>query len=287
MRRVPCNALAAIFVPLNCCNNNTTRTRMSAYATLSLAQHGATAVVTINRPEVLNALSQQVLADLRAALTHLEADPAVRGIVLTGAGAKAFVAGADIAELTTLQRNEALAFSTQGQQLFAAIENCPKPVVAAVNGFALGGGCELAMACHLRMAAENAKFGQPEIKLGIIAGYGGTQRLAQLVGKAKALELLLTGDPIDAAEAHRLGLVNHVVPADELLTRTLALLDRIYLHSPLAAAYTIDAVNAGLDNARQGYETEALNFAKAIGSEDGQEGTAAFLQKRKPNFTGR
>jgi enoyl-CoA hydratase len=262
-------------------------TTATAYETLKLERVGATAVVTINRPQALNALSSAVLADLRGAFHALEHDATVKGVVLTGEGAKAFVAGADIAQFTSLSYEEGVMFSRSGQQLFEYIEQFPKPVVAAINGFALGGGCELAMACHLRMAATNARFGQPEVNLGIIAGYGGTQRLPRLIGKTKALELLLTADMIGAEEAHRLGLVNHVVAPEELIQKSLELLEKIYTKGPLAVQYTLAAVNAGFEADKNGYEVEAVSFARAVVSEDGREGASAFLEKRVAKFTGR
>lgn len=259
----------------------------TAFETLTLTQQGATAIVTINRPKVFNALNQQVMTELEEAFRTLEAEPSVKGVILTGEGPKAFVAGADITQFGGLSYEEAVLLSTRGQRLFQYIEDFPKPVVAAVNGFALGGGCELAMACHLRVASENAKFGQPEVNLGIIAGYGGTQRLPRLVGKTKALELLLTADQISAAEAANLGLVNYVVPAEGLLAKCEELLAKIYAKGPLAVQYTIAAVNAGYDPTRNGFEIEAVNFGRTISSEDGHEGTTAFVEKRAPNFTGR
>lgn len=258
---------------------------MTNYASLLLEVDGGIATVTINRPNALNALSQTVMDELEAAFTALSEDDTVRGVLLTGAGEKAFVAGADISEFGSLGYEEAVAFSTKGQRLFAQIEGMPKPVVAAINGFALGGGCELAMACHLRVAAENAKFGQPEVNLGLIAGYGGTQRLTRLIGETKALELLLTGDMLSAADAEKLGLVNAVVPAKELIATSRKLLEKILKKAPLAVAYTLAAVNAYGNG--KGYETEAIGFAKAVTSADGREGTRAFLEKRAPNFQGK
>lgn len=243
--------------------------------------------VTVNRPDKLNALNAIVIAELGDAVTRIETDSAVRGVVVTGAGTKAFVAGADINELTeqgvTGGRNRALV----GQQVFRRLERCGKPVVAAVNGFALGGGCELALACHLRVASENAKFGQPEVKLGIAPGYGGTVRLPRLVGKARALELLLTGDMIDAEEARRIGLVNRVVPADRLLAEVEGLLRSILANGPQAIRACLEAVEAGSDmSVDQALLLEAGYFGLLSATEDMREGTKAFVEKRKPAFKG-
>jgi enoyl-CoA hydratase len=211
-----------------------------------------------------------------------------RGIILTGDGEKAFVAGADIKEFTSLTKEQAFALAQKGQKLFKLIEDCPKPVIAAVNGFALGGGCELAMACHMRIATENAKFGQPEVNLGLIPGYGGTQRLAQLVGRGKALELILTGDMITAQDAKALGLVNHVVATfDEMSELADKIMAKILSKSPRAVALSIKAVNAGFGFEKDGYQAEAENFAMATTTEDFREGTTAFIEKRKPVFTGK
>ncbi len=245
-----------------------------------------TLVVMLNRPKALNALNAQLLGELEEVVKDFENDEQLKGAVIIGSGDKAFAAGADINELSKLSREEALAFGRRGHRIFQAIESCKKPIIAAVNGFALGGGCELAMACHIRIASEEAKFGQPEAKLGIIAGYGGTQRLARHIGRAKATELLITGDMIDAQEAYRLGLVNYVTPRGELADKCMEILRKAYKLSPLAIAYTLDAIAAATDG-RDGYEVEAQNFSQAIHSEDGREGTKAFLEKRKANFVGR
>jgi enoyl-CoA hydratase len=258
-----------------------------SYNTLLTDQQNDILTITLNRPEVLNALNKNVLMDLHEVLTRYYEDTSVRGIILTGAGAKSFVAGADIAEITALDAETAMLFSTTGQKLFDAIEQYPKPILAAVNGFALGGGCELAMACHLRVASENASFGQPEINLGIIPGYGGTQRLPRLIGKTKAVELLLTGDRISAQEALALGLVNKVVPAEQLISTANEMMQKILTKSSLAIRYILDAVNAHYDPTRDGYATEIHNFVHSCISEDGREGTQAFVEKRKPTFTGK
>jgi len=254
----------------------------SDLSTLDIVLQEGILKITIQRPEVLNALNQQVLQDLSSAFRMLETDVEVKSVIITGSGSKAFAAGADISEIQALDAEGAEAFSRNGQAIFAAIENCRKPVVAAVNGFALGGGCELAMACHLRVAAENAKFGQPEVNLGLIAGYGGTQRLARLIGRGKALELLLTSDMLTATQALELGLVNYVVTQQELIEKATEILKKIMSKSPFAIAETIRAVNAAGTDA--GYAIEANAFRNTAASDDGKEGTAAFLEKRAAVF---
>lgn len=257
-----------------------------AFQTLLTELRDRTLYITINRPEVLNALNRQVLVELDELFNDVISNDAIAGVILTGSGEKSFVAGADISEIYSLDEPSAYEFSKFGQSVFAKIENCEKPVIAAVNGFALGGGCELAMACHLRIAAENARFGQPEVKLGLIAGYGGTQRLPRLIGRAKALELLLTADMIDAAEAHRLGLVNYTVPREQLISRTEEILKKIYAMSPLAVGLTIHSVNEGMRRPKSGFKVEADNFSVSASSNDGKEGTKAFMEKRPASFTG-
>ena len=243
--------------------------------------------ITINRPDKLNALNATVIAELGDAVTRVETDAAVRAVILTGAGQKAFVAGADITELAEQKPLDGKARSLLGQQVFRRLERCGKPVIAAVNGFALGGGCELAMACHIRLAAENAKFGQPEVKLGIGPGYGGTARLPRLVGRGRALELLLAGSMIDAAEAYRIGLVNRVVPADRLLPESEALARAILENGPLAIRACLEAVDAGLDmGLDQALLLEANHFGLLSATSDMKEGTKAFVEKRKPVFKG-
>ncbi len=243
--------------------------------------------VTINRPDKLNALNATVISELGDAVTRIETDAAVRGVILTGAGQKAFVAGADIGELAGQSPIEGKLRSMVGQEVFRRLERCGKPVIAAVNGFALGGGCELAMACHIRIAAEHAKFGQPEVKLGIGPGYGGTARLPRLVGRGRALELLLTGEMIDAAEAHRLGLVNRVVPADRLLAESETMMQMILANGPLAIRACLEAVDAGLETSLdQALLLEANHFGLLSATADMHEGTKAFLEKRKPVFKG-
>ena len=241
----------------------------------------------INRPTKLNALNSSTISELGQAISQALADATVRGILLTGSGEKAFVAGADIAELAQLSGPGAQEAAERGQAVFRQFETSPKPVVAAVNGFALGGGCELAMACHIRVAAENARFGQPEVNLGLPPGYGGTQRLVQLVGKGKALELLLTADQVKADEALRLGIANHVVPLPELLAFSKALLLKILSKAPLAVGLVINCVNTYFDEGGAvGYAAEAQAFGQAFGTEDFREGTTAFVEKRPAVFKG-
>ena len=262
----------------------------STFANLLYDLDAATGILTltVNRPAKLNALNAATINELGQAIEQARADANVRGILLTGSGEKAFVAGADIAELAQLDGPGAQAAAARGQAVFRRFETSPKPVVAAVNGFALGGGCELAMACHLRVAAENARFGQPEVNLGLLPGYGGTQRLVQLIGKGKALELLLTADQVKANEALRLGLANHVVPQAELLEFCKNLLLKMLSKAPVAIGLTIDCVNTYFDQGGEaGYAAEAAAFGQAFGTEDFSEGTAAFLEKRAANFQGK
>lgn len=259
-----------------------------AYEHLIIGRDGAVALVTVNRPAVLNALHAATLAELAAAMRELGADDGVRAIILTGAGEKAFVAGADIRELAGLSPEAARAHARAGQQVFDLIEHLGKPVIAAVNGFALGGGCELAMACTLRLASDRAKFGQPEIKLGLTPGFAGTQRLARLVGKGRAMELILGGGTIDAAEAHRIGLVNGVVPAADLMREATALAQRLADSAPVALRYAMDAIHHGLETSfAEGCFVEATLFGLVFATEDMREGTRAFVEKRKAEFKGR
>ncbi len=258
------------------------------YTTLLVITEDNICTITINRPDKLNALNKDVIKDLSAALDEVYIDDNIKSAIITGSGEKAFVAGADITEFLSLSTVEGKALARTGQELvFDKIENCPKPIVAAVNGFALGGGCELAMACHFRIASEQAKFGQPEVNLGLIPGYGGTQRLVQLVGKGKAMELLLTAHMIDAAEAKSLGLVNHVTTVDTLLTHTKKILSIINSKAPLAVAACIEAANAAFDETKNGYEVEIEAFGKCFETADMKEGTTAFLEKRKAVFSGK
>ena len=249
---------------------------------------GAIAYVTLNRPKVLNALNQRTWENLRTALEDARDDAQVRGVILTGAGDKAFIAGADISELAQVTAVEAEKSSSYGQAVLNLIENLGKPVIAAVNGFALGGGCETAMACTIRVASEHAKFGQPEVTLGLIPGGGGTQRLPRLIGKGRALQIILSGEMISAQEAFRIGLVNEVVPAAELTTRAEAILKRIFSNAPVAVKYSLEAVNKGMETSQaEGLSLEASLFGLCAGTEDKKEGTSAFLEKRKPQFQGR
>ena len=258
-----------------------------AYETLLYESRNAIGYITINRPEKLNALNRQVMEELFACFQALQEDPKVRVVILTGSGEKAFVAGADISELAPQNAVEGKETSQFGQQVFNLIENLGKPVIAAINGFALGGGCELAMACTLRVAAETARLGQPEVKLGLIPGYGGSQRLPRLVGKCRALELILTGETVTAPESHRLGLVNLVVPAAELLAATEKLAQKIIANAPLAIKFALEAVNHGMEMpAVEGQFLEAALFGLCCTTTDMKEGTRAFLEKRPPKFTG-
>lgn len=258
------------------------------FANLLIERDAAVAVLTVNRPEVLNALNTQTLDELRRAILELKHDESVRAVVLTGAGAKSFVAGADINELATQTPITGREHAIAGQHVLDLLEHMGKPVIAAINGYALGGGCELAMACTIRIAADTAKLGQPEINLGLIPGYAGTQRLARIVGRGRALELLLTGDQVTAQEAHRLGLVNRVVPAAELMAEAKKLAAALAAKAPIAVRYILEAVHKGLEMPfAQAQIFEATLFGLVASTEDMREGTRAFLEKRKPEFTGK
>ena len=258
------------------------------FENLLVNKDGSISYITVNRPKVLNALNMATMNELHAAFTQLKEDREVRVVILTGAGEKSFVAGADIGELQKNNPVEAKAYTHRGQAVLDLIENLGKPVIACINGFALGGGCELAMACTMRLASENAKLGQPEVKLGIIAGYGGTQRLPRLVGKGIAMQLLLTGEMITAQEAHRIGLVNEVVPAAQLIARAEAIAQAIIKNAPLAIQYCLEAVNHGMETSQhEGLFLEATLFAVCCATGDKKEGTAAFLEKRAANFVGK
>ena len=249
---------------------------------------GAIAYVTVNRPKVLNALNSRTWQDLRTAFEEARGDSDVRGVILTGAGDKAFIAGADISELAHVSAVEAEQSSSFGQTVLTFVENLGKPVIAAINGFALGGGCETAMACTIRIAVENAKFGQPEVRLGLLPGGGGTQRLPRLVGKGRALQLILSGEAITASEAYRIGLVNEVVPAADLIPRAETVLKQIFANAPVAVKYSIEAVNKGLETSQaEGFALEASFFGLCAATEDKKEGTSAFLEKRAAQFQGR
>ena len=243
--------------------------------------------ITIDRPDKLNALNRKTVEEIGQAIKKAGSDNSIKAIIITGAGQKAFAAGADITELVVLSVEEGKILAQEGQDVYKSIETCPKPVVAAVNGFALGAGCELAMACHLRIASENAKFGQPEVNLGLIAGYGGTQRLIQYVGKTKAIELHMTGDLISAEQALKLGLVNYVVPLDQLIGKCVDLLEKIKGKSPRAITSVINTINAYFDTNTIGFVAEIEEFGKCLATEDFKEGTSAFLEKRKAEFVGK
>lgn len=263
------------------------------YTTILTNLENGIFTITINRPDKLNALNKDVFTDLDKAIDEVTANAGIKSAIITGAGPKAFVAGADITEFGGLNKEQAMALAKRGQDVFFKIENSRKPIVAAVNGFALGGGCELAMACHFRLCSENAKFGQPEVNLGLIPGYGGTQRLTQLIGKGKSMELQMTAHLIDANEALQLGLVNHVTTPESLLERTKDILNIIQSKAPIAVGKIIECVNvatvsdSAYTNGKSGYDKEIEAFGDCFVTEDMKEGTAAFLEKRKTNFKGK
>jgi enoyl-CoA hydratase len=261
---------------------------MQTFENLLVEQDGAVTTITINRPKVLNALNTQTLDEIRRAILAIRGDDSVRVVVITGSGEKSFIAGADINELSVQTPTGGRDHAMRGQHVLDLIENLGKPVIAAINGFALGGGCELAMACTIRIAADTARLGQPEINLGIIPGYAGTQRLARLIGKGRALELLLTGDHVLAPEAHRLGLVNRVVPAADLMAEVKKFAAALAAKAPIAARYIIDAVNKGLEMPfAEAQVFEATLFGLVSTTDDMREGTKAFLEKRKAEFKGK
>lgn len=258
-----------------------------AYTQITTELNDGIFLITINRPDKLNALNYEVLSDLNSAFDEVYSNADIKSVIITGAGPKAFVAGADISEFKGLDVETGIKLAARGQAIFKRIEDSPKPVIAAVNGFALGGGCELAMSCHIRVAAPNARFGQPEVNLGLIPGYGGTQRLIQLIGKGKALELLMTADMIGAEEAHRLGLVNYVVSQEELLAKSTELLKKIGTKAPVAIAKVIACANAYFTDGVDGLKFEVDRFGDCCATEDFQEGASAFLEKRAANFKGK
>jgi enoyl-CoA hydratase len=256
------------------------------YNTLLVLTENGICTIVINRPDKLNALNKEVFDDLDKVMDEVYANPEIRSAIITGAGSKAFVAGADISEFLELKPGQAPALAKRGQIVFDKIEDCPKPVVAAVNGFALGGGCELALACHFIYASENAKFGQPEVNLGLIPGYGGTQRLTQVAGRGRAMELLMSGKMIGAKEAMQYGIVNEVTTAEELLSKVKETLTLIQSKAPVAVANVIECVN-NFDHTQQGYDFEVQKFGECFQTEDMKEGATAFLEKRKANFKGK
>ena len=261
---------------------------MGEFSNLKIEIEDRIALLTLNQPEILNALNQTTLEELEEAFLQRLAQDDVGAVIVTGAGDKAFAAGADIKELAALDPLEARVKSRQGHRLLEVIEGFPKPVIAAINGFCLGGGCELALACHIRIAAESAQIGLPEVKLGLIPGYGGTQRLPRLVGKGKAMEMILSGESIGAQEAQRIGLVNGVVPLKDLISRCRELATRILANGPLAVRYCIEAINSGLDmSLQEATRLEASLFSLCCATQDMKEGTRAFLEKKKPQFKGR
>ena len=279
---------AASFTPSPAITTDSSPRAALVLANVLYEKKGSIAYVTINRPKVLNALNTPTWTDLRAAFEDARTDASVRGVILTGAGDKAFIAGADISELANVGAYDAEESSRFGQGVLDLIENLGKPVIAAINGFALGGGCETAMACTMRIAVEHAKFGQPEVKLGLLPGGGGTQRLPRLVGKGRALQLILTGETISAQEAYRIGLVNEVVPAAGLIDRAEAILKQIAANAPIAVKFSLEAANKGMETSQsEGLALEASYFGICAATEDKKEGTSAFLEKRAPQFHGR
>ncbi|AMQ57683.1 enoyl-CoA hydratase/isomerase family protein [Algoriphagus sanaruensis] len=260
---------------------------MAEFVNILAEEKSGVLYLTINREDKMNALNMNTLEEIKAVFEEVIDNKSIKAVILTGAGEKAFVAGADISEIAELNEVNARKFAENGQEIFAMIENCHKPVIAVTNGYTLGGGCELAMACHMRIATSNAKFGQPEVNLGIIPGYGGTQRLTQLIGRGKANELMMTGDMIGAEEAKSLGLVNHVVETKaDGLAKAEEIVAKIMSKAPLAIGMIVDCVNAAFLPEENGYQTEANSFARCVKSGDYKEGTSAFLEKRKPIFKG-
>ena len=260
---------------------------MPAYKNISFDSSDHIGLLTVNRPEKLNALNHATLSELREAIQEVYDVGNIKALIITGAGEKAFVAGADIREIAELNELNGRKFSENGQEIFDLIENCHKPVIAAVNGFALGGGCELALACHLRIATSNARFGLPEVSLGLIPGYGGTQRLTRLIGKGRALEMMMSGEMIPAEQARQIGLVNHVIETNaELIPFARDLLSRILKNAPLSLGMVIESANAAYRKDINGYQVESNGFSSMIKTRDFKEGTKAFLEKRTPDFSG-
>lgn len=257
------------------------------YSAITTSNENGILLITINRPDKLNALNKTVLDELNSIIDEVYTNNTIKSAIITGAGVKAFVAGADISEFQGLKHSEGMELAQKGQNIFRKIEDSPKPIIAAVNGFALGGGCELAMACHFRIASENAKFGQPEVNLGLIPGYGGTQRLTQLIGKGRAIELLITGNMLNAATALQYGLVNYVVQQEELLTKARTILALVNTKAPLAVGRCIKAANAVFDHTKDGFTEEVKLFGECFATQDMAEGTTAFLEKRTPDFKGK
>lgn len=257
------------------------------YSTLLTSLENNIFTITINRPDKLNALNRQVMQELNDAIDEIYNNAKIKSAIITGAGTKSFVAGADISEFMDLSKKDGQAIARKGQDIFFKIEHSPKPIIACVNGYALGGGCELAMSCHFRIASENAIFGQPEVNLGLLPGYGGTQRLTQLIGKGRALELLMSANLIDAATALQYGLVNYTVPQEELLSKAVSILSVINSNAPLAVAGCITAANAVFGTDNDGYAVERNMFANCFGTDDMKEGVLAFLEKRVASFTGK
>ncbi|MCU0430207.1 MAG: enoyl-CoA hydratase-related protein [Cytophagaceae bacterium] len=260
---------------------------MSQYQFLLWEVKGGIAYLTINRPDKLNALNFALLDELRDAVRTIYDDESVKAAILRGAGDKAFVAGADIAEFIKVNEFNGRKIAENGQEIMTMIENCPKPILAAINGFALGGGCELALACHIRVASTNAKLGLPEVTLGIIPGYGGTQRLTHLVGKGRAFELIMTGDMISAEEAWRMGIVNHITEPGATVSKCEEILSKILMRAPVAIGQVVETVNAAFNETKDGFQVEANSFAICAHTHDFKEGTQAFLEKRKPQFNGK
>ena len=268
-------------------NNILTKTTIMEYNNLLVKTENSIFYITINRPKQLNALNKETFSEIEKVFAEVYKNHEMKAVIITGSGEKAFIAGADIKEFADFTPKEGEELSANGQRIFKIIEDCPKPVIAAINGFALGGGLELAMSCHLRIATDNAKFGQPEVSLGVTPGYAGTQRLVQLIGKTKALELLITGEMIKAEEALSLGLVNYLANKDELIAKAEGIVEKIKTKSPVAIGGVIRSVNAYFTDGEDGFKKEVKEFGKCFGTEDFKEGTSAFMERRKPEFPGK